>query len=262
MTAEPLPDPDARAAVRAMWQRAHALGTEGRFRDQVTCVDEIQRRFADSSDPEVRATALRTLAGQMHAAFSAGEGRLGRAVTQRMAEALETELDPVVRVAVAETTLEMATMLAFAPLGSSSPITCLPIAWLGRLPSLRRRARVRAAGARRELILNGLALAQRLSDTLADSTVLPLQSVAVQAEILVGAAHALLGQWQRIWPSFEPLFTDGGTRVGRVIDNARARPDGRFRGTEISAAIIAQQEHIADQSRAQEILQSRRRRWP
>ena len=40
-------------------------------------------------------------------------------------------------------------------------------------------------------------------------------------------------------------IADGGIRVAIVIDNARARSDGRDTTTEIAAAIIARQTHAA-----------------
>ncbi|HEY3775792.1 MAG TPA: hypothetical protein VGL69_22510 [Solirubrobacteraceae bacterium] len=260
MTSDSSTDPDARAAVYAMWQGAYALGAEGRFRDQIERVHEIRRRFAQSPDPEVRAMSVRTLAGQMYAAVSAGERCVARAVTRDVTESLDSERDLVVQVAVAETALEMAGTLAFAPAGSPSPVASIALAPLARWPSLRRRARIRAAHARRELILDGLALALRLVDALTDSTVPSLRSVAAQAQILAGAANTLLMHWRQVWPLFEPLFQEDGARVASVIDNAKPGSDGSYTSTERAAAAIARRTHIASQTQARTILRGSQRR--
>ena len=247
-------DAEARRAVDAMWRRECALGVEGRFAEQIACVDDAQRWYADSADAEVRAVAVRTFSGHVRAALATGDQQGAVATSRRLALALAGETDPVVRLALAETVLDLAGRIALAAPGATGPIASIAFAPLYRFAALRGRVRIKSALRRRTRMLEGLALAQRLIDEFEVSPDASLQSVAVQAILAAGAINVLLGRWKRAGRLFELVFEDGGARVATVIDLARPRIDGRYTGLERAAAIIAR-EHPATRSKAKPILQ-------
>ncbi|MFZ1994711.1 MAG: hypothetical protein WAU75_11430 [Solirubrobacteraceae bacterium] len=247
-------DAGARRAVDAMWRREYALGVEGRFAEQIACVDEAQRRYADSADAEVRAVAVRMFSGHVRAALATGDQRGAVAASRRLVLALAGETDPVVRLALAETVLALAGGIALAAPGATGPIASVAFAPLHRFAALRGRVRIKSALRRRARMLEGLELAQRLIDEFEESPDASLRSVAVQAILLAGAISVLLGRWKRAGKLFELVFDHGGARVATVIDLARPRIDGRYTGVERAAAIVAR-EHPATRSRATPILQ-------
>jgi hypothetical protein len=229
-------DDEARQAIHELWQREYALGEEGRFAEQLACVDDLQRRYADSADPEVRAVAVRTLSGRVCAALATGDRPLAAGTIRWLSEALGREATSVVRLALAETALEVSTTIAWAALGTTGPLACIFLVPLGRWSSLSGRARIRSARERRRRMIEGIELAQRLIDAFGDSPDDALRSVGVQAVILAGATGMLLGRWQQASALFDLVFQDGGTRVATVIDLATP---GRCTATERAAAIIA-----------------------
>jgi hypothetical protein len=237
-----------------MWRREYALGVEGRFAEQIACVDDVQRRYADSADPEVRAVAVRTLSGYVRAALATGDQPGAVTTSRRLAGALASETDPVVRLALAETVLDLAGRIALAAPGATGPIASIAFAPLDDVAALRGRTRIASALRRRARMLEGLALAQRLIDEFEESPDASMRSVAVQAVLVAGVISVLLGHWKRAREFFELVFEDGGTRVATVIDLVRPRTDGGYTGSERAAAIIARQ-HPATRAKAKPILQ-------
>lgn len=179
-------DAEARRGVDTMWRREYALGVEGRFAEQIACVDDVQRRYADSADPEVRAVAVRTLSGYVRAALATGDQPGAVTTSRRLAGALASETDPVVRLALAETVLDVAGRIALAAPGATGPIASIAFAPLDRVAALRSRTRIALALRRRARMLEGLALAQRLIDEFEESPDASLRSVAVQAVLVAG----------------------------------------------------------------------------